>query len=451
MFSKLKKYFKDKNNTIHERAIPKVQIFKQIQKYIKRVGNFGTATLILIEIDAFHNLMELHGESMYFDMMKETAKRIVDLIPENASLSQIREDGILIFIPDEGVQSTIEKLCKKLLESIHTPFENESVKDIRITTSIGVCTYPQSGTVVKELIDNLDLASFVSKRSGGDKVTSYYATLSDDERDNKMYYEEIRTAIQRKEFVLYYHPILDLEHKTIFGAEALMRWNHPTKGVLPPQDFIQLMEQTGDIHWVGKWGIGQMISYQQELQQLFPNLKMIFSLNLSLKQLLNPNLARQLIEIAKKLCVHPERIMLEITDCMVYDKMKVVEANLTRLKAFGFLIAVDGFPLDPQSILAVQNAPIDVIKLGRVFLKDITNNFSQEKLLEPLREYCLKNKKKLVCEGIETKELLRYVMDQNVTLGSGFYFTRPLDAEALKRYIESSAWLQKFPEEEMTD
>lgn len=451
MFSKLKKYFKDKNNTIHERAIPKVQIFKQIQKYIKRVGNFGTATLILIEIDAFHNLMELHGESMYFDMMKETAKRIVDLIPENASLSQIREDGILIFIPDEGVQSTIEKLCKKLLESIHTPFENESVKDIRITTSIGVCTYPQSGTVVKELIDNLDLASFVSKRSGGDKVTSYYATLSDDERDNKMYYEEIRTAIQRKEFVLYYHPILDLEHKTIFGAEALMRWNHPTKGVLPPQDFIQLMEQTGDIHWVGKWGIGQMISYQQELQQLFPNLKMIFSLNLSLKQLLNPNLARQLIEIAKKLCVHPERIMLEITDCMVYDKMKVVEANLTRLKAFGFLIAVDGFPLDQQSILAVQNAPIDVIKLGRAFLKDITNNFSQEKLLEPLREYCLKNKKKLVCEGIETKELLRYVMDQNVTLGSGFYFTRPLDAEALKRYIESSAWLQKFPEEELTD
>ncbi len=267
-----------------------------------------------------------------------------------------------------------------------------------------------------------------------------FTTLSDDERDNKMYYEEIRTAIQRKEFVLYYHPILDLVNHTIYGAEALMRWNHPTKGILPPQDFIQLMEQTGDIHWVGEWGIDQMIRFQQEMQHLYPKLNLVFSLNLSLKQLLNPNLARRLIDIAKELSVRPERIMLEITDCMVYDKMKVVEANLTRLKAFGFLIAVDSFPLDQQSILAVQNAPIDVIKLGRSFLKDITNNFSQEKLLELLIDYCKKNKKRLVCEGIETKELLQYVLDQKVTLGSGFYFTRPLDAEALKKYIEGSSW-----------
>ena len=440
MFSRLKKYFKEKNNIIHERAVPKAQILKQIHRYIKKVGNFGTATLILIDIDAFHNLVELHGENLYLDMMKETAKRVVDLLPENASISQIREDGILIFIPNEGTQSKIEKLCKRLLESTHIPFENANIKDIHITTSIGVCTYPQSGSSVKSLIDNLDLASFVSKRSGGDKVTSYYATLSDDERDNKMYYEEIRTAIQRKEFVLYYHPILDLVNHTIYGAEALMRWNHPTKGILPPQDFIQLMEQTGDIHWVGEWGIDQMIRFQQEMQHLYPKLNLVISLNLSLKQILNQNLARRLIDIAKELSVRPERIMLEITDCMVYDKMKVVEANLTRLKAFGFLIAVDSFPLDQQSILAVQNAPIDVIKLGRSFLKDITNNFSQEKLLELLIDYCKKNKKRLVCEGIETKELLQYVLDQKVTLGSGFYFTRPLDAEALKKYIEGSSW-----------
>lgn len=230
MFSKLKKYFKDKNNTIHERAIPRAQIIKQINRYIKRVGNFGTATLILIDIDAYHNLLEAYGEDIYFEIMKETASRMVGLLPENAALSQIREEGILIFIPNEGTQSKIEKLCKKLLESTHIPFESEAIKDIHITTSIGVCTYPQSGSVVKELLDNLDLASFVSKRSGGDKVTSYYATLSDDERDNKIYYEEIRTAIQRREFVLYYHPIIDFENKTIFGAEALMRWNHPTKG-----------------------------------------------------------------------------------------------------------------------------------------------------------------------------------------------------------------------------
>ncbi|MDE6047227.1 MAG: EAL domain-containing protein, partial [Anaeroplasmataceae bacterium] len=352
MFSKIKKYFKDKNNSIHERAIPKSQIIKQITKHIRRVGNFGTAALIMVDIDEFRNLIEAYGEESCNKVLREVTARLVELLPENASISQIRLDGILIFIPDEGAQSRIEKLCKKMLESARAPFRSEELENISITASIGVCTYPQSGSMVKVLLDNLDLATFVSKRNGGNKVTSYYATLSDDERDHMIYYEEIRTAIQRKEFVLYYQPIIDFENKTLYGAEALMRWNHPTKGVLPPQDFIQLMEQTGDIHWVGQWGIERMIRFQQAMHIKFPSLSLIFSLNLCLKQLLNPNLAKDLIEISKKFNVKTSKIMLEITDFMVYEKMKVIEANITRLKAFGFKIAVDGFPLDPQSVLA---------------------------------------------------------------------------------------------------
>lgn len=444
MFSIIKKYFKDKNNSINERVIPKSQIIKQITKHIKRVGNFGTATLIMVDIDEFRNLVEAYGEELCNKVLCEVVTRLVDLLPPNASIAQLKLDGILIFIPDEGTQSRIEKLCKKMLESIRASFRSEELENINITASIGVCTYPQSGSIVKILLDNLDLATFVSKRNGGNKVTSYYATLSDDERDNMMYYEEIRTAIQKKEFVLYYQPIVDFENKTLFGAEALMRWNHPTKGVLPPQDFIQLMEQTGDIHWVGQWGIERMIRFQQSMHTKFPNLPLIFSLNLCLKQLLNANLARDLIEIAKKLGVKTSRIMLEITDFMVYEKMKIVEANITRLKAFGFKIAVDGFPLDPQSVLAIQKCPIDVVKLGSVFLKDITNNFSQEKLLVNLLDYCHRNKKIVVCEGIETKDLLNYVQEQNVNYGSGFYFARALDIPSFIKYIEDEQWKTKL-------
>ncbi|MDE6242094.1 MAG: bifunctional diguanylate cyclase/phosphodiesterase [Anaeroplasmataceae bacterium] len=444
MFSKIKKYFKDKNNSIHERAIPKSQIIKQITKHIRRVGNFGTAALIMVDIDEFRNLIEAYGEESCNKVLREVTARLVELLPENASISQIRLDGILIFIPDEGAQSRIEKLCKKMLESARAPFRSEELENISITASIGVCTYPQSGSMVKVLLDNLDLATFVSKRNGGNKVTSYYATLSDDERDHMIYYEEIRTAIQRKEFVLYYQPIIDFENKTLYGAEALMRWNHPTKGVLPPQDFIQLMEQTGDIHWVGQWGIERMIRFQQSMLTKFPNLPLVFSLNLCLKQLLNADLAKDLIEIAKKFNVKTSRIMLEITDFMVYEKMRVVEANITRLKAYGFRIAVDGFPLNPQAVLAIQKCPIDVVKLGRVFLKDIPNNFSQEKLLVNLMDYCNKNKKLVVCEGIETKELLQYVKDQKVNYGSGFYFARALDIPAFIKYIEEERWKEKL-------
>ncbi|MDE7263670.1 MAG: GGDEF domain-containing phosphodiesterase [Anaeroplasmataceae bacterium] len=440
MFERIKKYFKEKNNSIHERAIPKSVLMKQINKHIKQVGNFGTAALILVDIDEFPNLVEAYGEGICHQIIRETTNRIVSLLPQQAMISEMHLAGVLIFIPDENTQSKIERLCKKLLESVSSDFETETLKNVHITASIGVCTYPQSGSMVKELLDNLDLATFVSKRGGGNKVTSYYATLSDDERDNMMYYEEIRTAIQKKEFVLYYQPIIDFEKGTIFGAEALMRWNHPTKGVLPYLDFIQLMEQTGDIHWVGQWGIEQMIRFGKLMNNRFSAHHMVFSLNLGLKQLLNPNLARELIETAKNLNARPNRIMLEITDFMVYKKMRVVEANITRLKAFGFKIAVDGFPLEQQSVLAIQNSPIDVIKLGRNFLKDITNNFSEEKLLVHLIDYCKKNKKLIVCEGIETRELLKYVLEQNIVYGSGFLFARPLDGSALMQYIEQESW-----------
>ncbi|MCM1131242.1 MAG: bifunctional diguanylate cyclase/phosphodiesterase [Roseburia sp.] len=444
MFSKIKKYFKDKNNSIHERIVPKSQIIKQIAKHIKKVENFGTATLIMVDIDEFRNLVETYGEEICNKVLREVSARIVDLLPSNASIAQLKLDGFLIFIPDEGTQSRIERLCKKMLENVRAPFSQEKLENINITASIGVCTYPQSGSIVKILLENLDLATFVSKRNGGNKVTSYYATLSDDERDNRMYYEEIKTAIQKKEFVLYYQPIIDFENKTIFGAEALMRWNHPTKGVLPPQDFIQLMEQTGDIHWVGQWGIERMIRFQQAMYTKFPNLPLVFSLNLCLKQLLNPNMAKDLIGIAQKLNVKASKIMFEITDFMVYEKMKIVEANITRLKAFGFKIAVDGFPLNPQSVLSIQKCPIDVVKLGRIFLKDITNNFSQEKLLVNLLDYCHKNKKIVVCEGIETKDLLHYVKEQKVNYGSGFYFARALDIPSFIKYIEEELWQTKL-------
>lgn len=444
MFSKIKKYLKDRNDSISSRFIPNKQIFKLMQKHFKSVGNFGTATLILVDIDNFRNLKEVYGEEIGDKIITEVSKHLIALIPSEASISLLNTDGFLIFIPDEGLQSRVEKLCKKMLEAVKSSSNTEDLQHLSLSASIGVCTYPQSGSTVKELLEGVNLTTAVSKRSGGNKVTSYYATLSNDERSNMVQYEEIRTAIQKKEFILYYLPIIDITNQKLFGTEALTRWNHPTKGILPPKEFMQLLEQTGDIHWVGRWGMDRMVRFQQSLNIKYPELHLVFSLNLSLKQLLNPDLAVDFIEIIKQLNAKPSRIMLEITDFMVYKNMKVIEANITKLKAFGFRIAADCFPLNPQSVLAIQNSPIDVIKLSKDFLKDITNNFSQEKLLENLIEYCKKNNKMIICDGIETKDLLQYVKSQNLEFGSGFYFAKALDIPSLMKYIEEEKWKEQL-------
>lgn len=297
MLKTIKKYFVDGAIFFNEKMLQKQQIYKVIKKHIKKVGNFGTASLIMVDIDEYRNILDNYGEDIAINIFNEVIDCINKLIPEDSLLSVVKAGSILIFIPNEGNQSKIEKICKKIIENICLTIKDYEIK---ITASIGVCIYPRSGNTIKQLVDNLNLATFVSKRNGGNKVTSYYETLSDEQRNYMLNYEEIRTAIKKREFVLYYQPIIDFKNKKIYGFETLLRWNHPTKGLLPRKDFIELLEQTGDIHWLGQWELEKILRFQQSVNNKYPNEDFVFSMNLSLKQLLNPTLAKSLIEIVKK-------------------------------------------------------------------------------------------------------------------------------------------------------
>lgn len=434
------KHFKEEDEIIVENAVTKSQMIQSVQKHIKKVGNFGAATFLYIDIDSFHDLNDLFGTKACDEILKEMAVRILKVLPYKASLARYQNDEFLVFIKDEDNQSRNEKLCKKILDIMHAPFQVLIGEKINVTASIGICTFPQAGSTFTELINNLELTCYVSKRNGGNSFTNYYATLSDDEKDNMAYYKEIKEAIQRKEFVLYYQPIIDFKNRVIIGAEALMRWNHPTQGVLSPQKFIKVMEQSGDIRWVGEWGIDTMIKFQETMAEKFPALPMTFSLNLSTKQLLNPNLASSLIAIAAKHHAKPENFMFEITDFMIYEKIGVIKTNIFKLKDYGFKIAVDGFILDGHSVQSIQRSPVDVIKLGRAFLKDIENNFMKEKLLEILRDFSKENNKTIISEGIEGAEYVQYVKNQGILLGSGYYFAKPLDSNDFENYVDKMAW-----------
>lgn len=434
------KHFKEEDDIIVENAITKSQMITSINKHIKKVGTFGAATLMYVDLDSFHNLNELFGQKACDEMLKEVATRIIRVLPYKASVTRFQTDEFLIFIRDEDNLARNEKLAKKILDIINKPFQVLVGEMINVTASIGICTYPQAGHTTKELLHNIELTTYVSKRDGGNKFTNYYATLDDEEKDNMAYYKEIKEAIQRKEFVLYYQPIIDLKNRVIYGAEALMRWNHPTQGVLSPQKFIKVMEQSGDIRWVGEWGIDEMIRCQEDFATKFPAIPLVFSLNLSTKQLLNPNLASSLISIAAKHHAKPSSFMLEITDLMVYEKIGVIKTNIFKLKDYGFRIAVDGFTLDGQSIQSIQRSPVDTIKLGRDFLKDPKNNFMREKLLDILEDFAKNNGRMIIAEGIENAESVQYVKQQNVDIGSGYYFAKPLNTSDFENYVDKMMW-----------
>ena len=429
-------HFKEEDDVIADNVLPKTQLVKDINKYIKKIGSFGAATLIYIDIDDFTDINEIFGTKAGDEILRNVAVRILRSLPYRASICKYKNDEFLVFIKNEDNRDTVEKLCNNILSEISKPIPIQAGDSINLTASIGVCYFPQAGTEWKELINNLELTTYVSKRDGGNKLTNYYATLSDDELQNIEYYKEIKEAIHKKEFELYYQPIIDLENHVIYGAEALMRWNHPTKGVQSPATFLKVLEQSGDIKWVGEWGMETMIRMHNSMAEKFPTIPLRFSLNLSTKQLLDPQLANSFIEIMNKNQAKPEWFMLEVNDFMMVERIAVIKTNIYKLRDYGFKIAVDGFELDGQSVQNIQKSPVDVIKLGRNFLKDVENNFMKERFLQILVKYAEDNNKELISEGIETAEITKYVKEQNVFLGQGYYFAKPLSEEAFEEYIE---------------
>ena len=434
------RHFKEEDDIIVENAITTSQMLQSINKHIKRVGNFGALTLMYVDIDSFHDLNDLFGPKACDAILREVATRIIRVLPYKSTITRYRNDEFLIFIRDEDNAGRIEKVCQKILDIIHLPYQVLIGESINLSASIGVCTYPTAGYTLNELLTNLDLTTYVSKRDGGNKYTTYYATIADEEKENMSYYMEIKEAINNKEFVLYYQPIIDLNNRVILGAEALMRWNHPREGILSPNKFIKVMEQSGDIRWVGEWGIDAMIKLREEMRAKHPEIPLTLSLNLSTKQLINSNLANNLISIVTKHKAKPSEFMLEISDIMMYEKIGVIKTNIFKLKDFGFKIAVDNFKLDGQTVQMIQRSPVDVIKLGRDFLKDIEHNFMKEKLLAILMEFAKDNNKTIMAEGVEIPDHIEYVKRQNINIASGFYFAKPLNVDDFEQYIENKSW-----------
>ena len=427
---------KEASQVIVENAITKKAMEESIRGYIKKVDRFGAMALLYVDIDGFGDLNEIFGHDACDDILKEIANRVLRVLPYKASLCRYVNDELLVFIKDEDNKARLEKLATRITDVINSPYQVLQGETINITASVGVVTYPTAGENFDDLYANLQLTTYVSKRDGGNKYTLYYAAIREEETDNMMYYQEVKHAILNKEFVLYFQPIVNLVDKTMNGAEALMRWNHPTKGVQAPSTFLKVLEQSGDIKWVGEWGIESMIRMHNLMAEKYPTIPLRFSLNLSTKQLLDSNLANKFIDIMNKNNAKPEHYMLEISDFMVVEKIAIIKTNIYKLRDYGFKIAVDGFELDGQSVQAIQKSPIDVIKLGRGFLKDIENNFMKEKLLQILVKYATDNNRTIISEGIETAEVGKYVKSQHIGIGQGYYFAKPMSQESFIEYID---------------
>ena len=438
-------YFNERARIKEEKALTiegvmtRQEITSIITSYIARAGKDGQFSLIYLDLDKFSDFVNAFGQTESEKILERIVKNMELVLPKGVKAARLQNDEFLIFLSMDYDRTEAVNLANKLKAAIARPIKLFGDTSINATASIAIAFYPIHGAQLKDLLNSLKLATYIIKKNGGNNIRVYSDEMDTEGGEHVEYYYQIKHAIQHKEFQLFYHPMINVKDQNIYGVEALIRWNHPEHGLLSPFKFLGIMEQSGDINWIGLWGLETCIKTYQELKQEFPKRDIHFSINLSPKQLMSDSLPMEFQKLLKKYRMNAEHIILEIIEFAVFDKPMQIQSNLATLKKMGFKIAIDGFGLDYQTLSKASNLDIDIIKLDNEFLKE-EESYMKAKFASLLVEFAHKNDYLVICEAIEDHQMMEEAKKYGIDHMQGFYFTKPLSAEALRGYIGTEAW-----------
>lgn len=429
--------WKEERSILVEGVISRSAMNSLIASYIAKVGKEAMFSLIYIDMDKFSEIVQAFGEKESEKIIEKITKRMRAVLPKDCKAARYETDVFVIFVPVDYDQGDAHELSRKLQEQINESITLFGSTDVNLTASLSIAYFPMHGESSKALLSSLKLANYTIKKTGGNAIRLYSDDMNETESEFLDYYYQIKNAIAKKEFLLYYHPIIDIDNTSVYGVEALLRWNHPEHGLLSPFKFINIMEQSGDIYWVGLWGLESLIKNYYEFKQAFPKSTIKFTFNISPKQLMNETLAVDFQRVLKKYKMNAENIILEIIEFALFDRHNVVLQNITQLKALGFQFAVDGFGLDYATLAKLETMPLDTIKLSKEFLNE-DHSYVKSRFVNLLVEFAEKNNKTIISEGIENVEMLSMVKEYKIGIVQGFYFARPMSFDNLKIYYKET-------------
>ncbi|HRX45061.1 MAG TPA: EAL domain-containing protein, partial [Acholeplasmataceae bacterium] len=320
IFFLARSYFKERTRIQEEKAfliegvLTKAEITSIITSHVARLGKDGQFSLIYLDLDKFSDFVNAFGPTESEKVLEKIVKNIELALPKGVKLSRLQNDEFLIFLSMDYDRTEAVDLANKIKQSLARPIKLFGDTTINATASIAVAFYPIHGNTLKDLLNSLKLATYLIKKNGGNNIRVYSDEMTTEGGEHVEYYYQIKHAIQHKEFQLFYHPMINVKTNDIYGVESLIRWNHPEHGLLSPFKFLGIMEQSGDINWIGLWGLETVIKTYQELKQEFPKKEFKFSINLSPKQLMNESLSQDFQKLLKKYRMNAENIVLEVIE-----------------------------------------------------------------------------------------------------------------------------------------
>ncbi|MEE8119802.1 MAG: EAL domain-containing protein [Gammaproteobacteria bacterium] len=428
----------DKLTGLPNRAMFQDRISHAIQKS-RRTGK-GLA-LLFVDLDRFKNINDSLGHQTGDRVLRTIAKRLVRCVRGADTVARLGGDEFTVILDDLEDVDMITMVSDRILETVFEPIilsENE----VNISCSIGVAHYPNDGDTPESLLQNADIAMYRAKEHGRNN----YQFFTDDMHIKAMQHlareNELRKALQHGELSVHYQPQVDTSTGKTTGVEALVRWNHPDEGMLPPADFIPLAEETGLIGPLGEFVLREACAMAKSLQKsVDPGFHV--AVNLSFGQFQMRNIPSLVKEVLKKTKLPAKTLMLEITESLA---MTDAESNLQLLheiKELGVKLVLDDFGTGNSSLSYLRKFPIDILKIDRAFIKDLETDQHDAAIARATIGLAKSLNLEIVAEGVETKYQYDWLRKENCTLMQGYYFSPAIPAEEIELWLQGKSESKK--------
>jgi len=396
------------------------------------------ACVAYVDLDNFKFINDSLGHAFGDELLKAVAKRMTQRLKRIDAVIRVGGDEFVIALSDlpkdpTAVRATLESVQKALMEPVEI-----GGRAILITCSIGAARYPADAASVDALLANADAAMYHAKDAGRDNVQFYTPDLNVKSGDKLQLRDELRMAIPRGEFCLHYQPQIDLCSGTVLAVEALIRWNHPVKGLLPPTAFISVAEETGMIVGIGEWVIREACRQNKIWQdEGFPPLRMC--VNVSARQFRDRKLLEVVESALRESGLAPNLLELELTESMVMQDVTHAVGIMGELRRLGVQLSIDDFGTGYSSLSALKIFPVARLKIDKSFVNGLPDDADDSGLTSAVIALARTLKLKVIAEGVETAEQAAFLHSQSCDEVQGYHYSRPVPPDAFAAYLVNFA------------
>ena len=392
--------------------------------------------VMFLDIDRFKMINDTFGHHAGDDVLRAIGAELSILVRDGDTVARVGGDEFTLLLTGIGDDESVAGVAARILETLRRPRLIDD-QELRVTTSLGIAVFPEDGGDVEELLRNADTAMYRAKAQGRDNFQTYTPAMSAEIVRRVSTESDLRHALEREEFVVHYQPQLDRETWQITGAEALIRWNHPVRGLVAPAEFISVAEDTGLIVPIGEWVLRAACRDNKAWQDAgWPPLTV--TVNLSALQFQQSNLVEMIAGVLRETNLAPHYLEMEITEGTMIHDPELAASVIEELREMGVRVSIDDFGTGYSSLNYLKRFPIDRLKIDRSFINELTTDPNDAAIATAVIAMAHSLGLGVVAEGVETEEQLAFLVDHECDMFQGYYIGRPESETKMREFLASA-------------